>query len=79
MPNELPQYLRELAQFQHGILTRGQAHRGGLTKDVIRSRVRQGRWQRMHVGVYAVSSGEPGGRACRGGAGGLAGYGMLGP
>lgn len=60
MPNELPQRLRELAQFQHGILTRDQAQQGGLTKDVIRSRVRQDRWQRMHAGVYAVFSGEPG-------------------
>ncbi len=60
MPNELPPYLRELAQFQQGILTRGQARQGGLTKDVIRSRVRQGRWQRVHAGVYAVFSGEPG-------------------
>jgi predicted transcriptional regulator of viral defense system len=60
MPRELPQRLREVAQFQHGILTRDQAQQGGLTKDVIRSRVRQERWQRMHTGVYAVFSGEPG-------------------
>lgn len=60
MPNELPQPLRELAQFQHGILTSGQAQQGGLTKDIIRSRVRQERWQCMHAGVYAVFSGEPG-------------------
>jgi hypothetical protein len=60
MPNELPQHLRELAQFQQGILTMGQVRQGGLTKDFIRSRVRQERWQRMHAGVYAVFSGEPG-------------------
>jgi hypothetical protein len=60
MPHELPECLRELAQFQHGILTRDQARQGGLTKDVIRSRVRQERWQRMHAGVYAAFSGEPG-------------------
>jgi hypothetical protein len=60
MPHELPQRLRELAQFQHGILTRDQAQQGGLTKDVIRSRVRQDRWQRMYAGVYAAFSGEPG-------------------
>ena len=60
MPSELPPHLRELAQFQQGILTKGQARQGGLTKDVIRSRVRQGRWQRVHAGVYAMSSGEPG-------------------
>ena len=60
MPNELPRHLRELAQFQQGILTSAQARQGGLTRDVIRSRVRQGRWQRVHAGVYAVFSGEPG-------------------
>jgi predicted transcriptional regulator of viral defense system len=60
MPNELPRHLRELAQFQQGILARSQACQGGLTKDVIRSRVRQGHWQRLHVGIYAVFSGEPG-------------------
>jgi predicted transcriptional regulator of viral defense system len=60
MPNELAPYLRELAQFQQGILTSDQARQGGLTKDVMRSRVRQGRWQRVHAGVYAVFSGEPG-------------------
>jgi hypothetical protein len=60
MPSELPPHLRELAQFQQGILTSAQARQGGLTKDVIRSRVRQGRWQRVQAGVYAVFSGEPG-------------------
>src|ERR1022692_4327194 len=60
MPSELPQHLREIAQFQQGILTRRQAQQSGLTKDLIRSRVRQDRWQRMHAGVYAVFSGEPG-------------------
>src|SRR6185437_7702669 len=43
-----------------GILTTGQAVEGGLTRYIVRSRVRQGVWQRLHHGVYAVFSGEPG-------------------
>jgi hypothetical protein len=60
MPSELPEHLRELASFQQGILTLRQALEGGLTKDIVQSRVRQGRWQRLYTGVYAVFSGEPG-------------------
>jgi hypothetical protein len=60
MASELPAQLRDLASFQRGILTASQAIEGGLTRSVIRSRVRQGVWQRLHRGVYAVFSGEPG-------------------
>ena len=59
MRAELPGSLPELAQFQRGVLSRGQALSGGLTKDALRSRVERGRWQRLQVGVYAVFSGEP--------------------
>jgi hypothetical protein len=59
MPRETPEELRQLACWQEGILTSGQAQRGGLTGDTIRSRVRQGRWQRIHLGVYATFSGQP--------------------
>jgi hypothetical protein len=60
MPSELPTELSELVAFQRGTLTSRQALVGGLTRDIIQSRVRQGRWQRLHTGVYAVFSGEPG-------------------
>jgi hypothetical protein len=63
MADELPGSLRELAQFQRGVLSRKQALSGGLTKDALRSRVQLGRWQRLHAGVYAVFSGEPGRQA----------------
>ena len=59
MPKQVPAQLRELADFQHGVLTTRQARSGGLTMDQLRSRVSQGSWQRVHAGVYAVFSGEP--------------------
>ena len=46
-----------------GILSSSQALTGGLSRDVIRSRVRNGRWRRLHWGVYAVFSGDPGRQA----------------
>jgi very-short-patch-repair endonuclease len=58
MPRELPVRLRDLASFQEGILTSRQALDEGVTRDVIQSRFRQGRWQRVYPGVYAVFSGE---------------------
>jgi very-short-patch-repair endonuclease len=60
MPSELPPQLRELASFQHGILTSDQVVEGGQSRNIIRSRLRQGSWQRLHSGVYAVFSGDPG-------------------
>ena len=60
MVSELPPHLRELASFQQDVLTSGQAINGGLTRNIIQSRLRQGRWQRLHAGVYAVFSGQPG-------------------
>ncbi len=59
MASELPAELGELALLQRGILTSSQAIAGGMTKDMLRSRVRHGRWQRLHTGVYLVFSGEP--------------------
>lgn len=60
MATELPDHLAELAESQCGILAVGQVIAGGLTRDMARSRLRQGNWQRLHTGVYAVFSGEPG-------------------
>jgi hypothetical protein len=59
MSSDLLPALRELADSQHGILTAGQLVAAGLSKELPRSRVRQGRWQRLHRGVYATFSGEP--------------------
>jgi len=59
MPSELPDQLRELAWLQHGVLSARQVLNGGLTRDIIRSRLDHGRWQRLHTGVYAVFTGNP--------------------
>ncbi len=50
---------RDLLHCQHGVLTRGQALDAGLTDKAIAVRLRSGRWQRLHTGVYATYSGEP--------------------
>jgi hypothetical protein len=55
----MPEPLRDLAQFQRGIVSRRQAIDHGLSEDVLKSRVRYGRWQRLHHGVYAVFTGPP--------------------
>jgi hypothetical protein len=51
--------LRGLADLQRGILTTAQLSAAGMSRELARSRVRQGRWQRLHRGVYAAFSGEP--------------------
>ena len=58
MASELTPQLNELAQQQRGVLSRAQLLGLGLTKDLIASRQRQGHWQRLYPGVYAVFSGE---------------------
>lgn len=54
-----PLSYRELLSLQRGVLSRGQALDLGLSLDVVRWRLRSGRWQRLHRGVYAAFSGEP--------------------
>jgi Transcriptional regulator, AbiEi antitoxin len=58
MSSDLSPALRELAGSQCGVLTAGQLVAAGLSRELPRSRVRQGRWQRLHRGVYATFSGE---------------------
>jgi very-short-patch-repair endonuclease len=57
MRTELPPDLQRLADWQHGVLTRCQAERGGLTRSAIRARLSQNSWQRLYPGVYATFSG----------------------
>lgn len=59
MASELLPHLADLAWRQRGVLTTRQAIEGGLTMDLLRSRVDRGLWQRLHAGVYAVQSGQP--------------------
>jgi hypothetical protein len=58
MSFELPTELRDLAERQNGVISRGQALSSGLRKDLIAARLNQGRWQRLHTGVYATYSGS---------------------
>lgn len=50
--------LRELIQLQRGVLSRQQALDAGLGKDLIRARVRGGRWRQIQFGVYVTFTGE---------------------
>lgn len=50
---------RDLLHSQRGVLTRAQALDAGLTDKAIAVRLHNGRWQRLHTGVYATFSGEP--------------------
>lgn len=59
MSSDRPPQLCDLAESQRGILTASQLVGAGLSRELARSRVRQGRWQRVHRGVYATFSGEP--------------------
>jgi hypothetical protein len=51
--------MRELLKFQRGVITRQQAMRVDMTREAIAMRLRSGRWQRLHRGVYATFSGQP--------------------
>jgi hypothetical protein len=57
MGSELPHTLRILADHQYGVISRAQALRAGLTVDMIKFRVRSGRWRQIHPGVYATFTG----------------------
>jgi len=60
MTSDLPSALRELARLQHGVFSRRQAIRAGLTVDLIRSRVRRHTWLPLYPGVYTILTGPPG-------------------
>jgi hypothetical protein len=56
---QIPPQLREVADVQCGVVTKRQACATGLTRSVVASHVRYGRWQRLHPGVYATFTGRP--------------------
>lgn len=58
MSRELPIALRDLAERQNGVISRRQALAAGLGRDLIAGQLDQGRWQRLHTGVYAIYSGS---------------------
>jgi hypothetical protein len=59
MPHNLPRACQELAQAQEGVISRQQALERGMSSHVIDRRVRGGRWQALHHGVYSVFTGRP--------------------
>jgi Transcriptional regulator, AbiEi antitoxin len=60
MARELSPELRYLARQQHGVVSRSQALKAGLSPGMIKFRVKSGRWQQLHLGVYATFTGSPG-------------------
>src|SRR5579864_9038352 len=60
MQGELPPALRYQARSQSGVISRPQALRAGLSTDMIKFRLRSGRWRLMHRGIYATFTGSPG-------------------
>lgn len=56
----LPDALDELLEQQAGIVTRSAALNAGMTRKQIQAKLDGGRWQRLHPGVYAAFTGEPG-------------------
>ena len=57
MSSEVPPKLRALARNQAGVVSRPQAISAGLTRGMIDSKVRFGRWRQVHKGVYATFTG----------------------
>jgi very-short-patch-repair endonuclease len=60
MTRELPDECVDLINFQRGVLSRVQALESGVGSGTVIARLRGGRWQRLHRGVYATFTGEPG-------------------
>src|ERR1019366_233552 len=60
--------LRELIQLQRGVLSRRQALGAGLSEDLIKARLRGGRWGQIQLGGYATFTGECSRRGRRGAA-----------
>jgi len=60
MRAQLPAEILELTERQYGVISARQALQAGLSWGAVSSKLRCGRWQQMHRGVYATFSGEPG-------------------
>jgi hypothetical protein len=59
MKQQLPGAVDELLGHQAGVITRVQALAAGMTRHAVQAKLDSGRWQRLHVGVYAGYSGGP--------------------
>ena len=60
MTRELPDECVDLINFQRGVLSRAQALESGVGSGTVIARLRGGHWQRLHRGVYATFTGQPG-------------------
>lgn len=60
MTSRLPRECEQLLQLQAGVITRAQALSAGMSRHGLRAKLDSGRWQRLHPGVYAGFSGQPG-------------------
>lgn len=60
MESELPYTLRNQARHQFGVVSRSQVLQAGLSTDMIKFRLRSGRWQPIRRGVYVTFTGAPG-------------------
>jgi len=60
MTRDLPDAVRDLLGRHAGVLTRPEALRAGLTPKQLAVPLDSGQWQRLHTGVYAAFSGQPG-------------------
>ncbi len=59
MEDELSLHWRSHLQSQSGVVSREQARAAGFTEKAIAWRLRSGKWQRIHRGVYATFTGKP--------------------
>jgi hypothetical protein len=59
MSEKVPYECQQLGVIQEGVLSRQQALHWGMSEDAVKWLVRSGRWQQLHPGVYAISSGAP--------------------
>jgi predicted transcriptional regulator of viral defense system len=59
MNYDIPARLGELARWQAGTISRPQLLAGGLTSQMITTRLERERWQMLYRGVYAVFNGPP--------------------
>lgn len=57
MTGALPKQITDITEAQSGAIARRQASLAGLTREQLRSRARNGRWQRRYRAVYVTHSG----------------------
>ena len=59
MTDQRSESIRELVEYQRGVISRRQAIERGMSGDAVDRLVRADRWQPLYRGVYATFTGEP--------------------